>query len=275
MKWLGLFRRSSEILRPIETQVLSAVAEQLPPNARKRFLSHVEAVNKVQRHTQDREVNLYHIEAGKARFDDALRFPVKLPVVRLATVWLQGSSDNSALRAEVWLATGHVFSVTFDRPPTEQTHGRAGIEKVRIWLDPMEVTDEPSLLNDQSALRAWLGPRAADGALTNVRSVGERSPLEDQRDAWDTHFPSDVRALFEIAGGFNLGNVEVRGISLLRSVILDDGEFIILAERADGKVLALKRYESSGLVYLMDPVEETTRRVPDFRTGLDLLIAAE
>jgi hypothetical protein len=78
------------------------------------------------------------------------------------------------------------------------------------------------------------------------------------------HLSPDVRTLFEMTGGFLPKSVH--GVPTYEALLLDDGEFIVLAERADGKELALKRYESVGWCTSW-MLEEGDRRVPDFRTA--------
>lgn len=240
-------------LRPLESRVLDAVAERLEPAARERFLQHVALVNTVQRHAGDKAVNLYQMRGGKAVFDDALRFPLDLPEAPLATVAFAGAGKGKALRAEVWLANGRVFSIEFNRPPAEWSFEPPAVAEVTLLADPMRPPEPASGAADLDRLRQWLGPLAERGPLAEVLPPPSDAALAALSADPEVAWPADVLALFRLTGGFRIGEVAVHGPSAHRSLVLDAGRFLVLAEHPDGRTLALSRDERSPEVVALSP----------------------
>ncbi len=77
-------------LYPFEARVIEAIKSQLGSDAATRLQAQIDSVNKVQRLTDGKEVNLYRVAHGKPAFDDSLRFPQGEEEALLGTVHLAG-----------------------------------------------------------------------------------------------------------------------------------------------------------------------------------------
>jgi len=245
VNWLRSILGDTRKLWPIEVQVLKAISTHLPEPARQRMLRQVESVNKVQRFAEGKEVNLYHMVDGKPAFDESLVFANRAPEVRLATVKLRTTASSNAGRAESWLAHGRIFSITFDVPPKSKAGDSIAIESVRLWTDPMEAENgpeaQPATPSDIARLKAWLGELANSFEISDAMAPPAEASLMRQLASWDYTFSPDVRELLAMSGGFRVGQCAVHGLSSIRTIVLESGEFIILAEKASLEMLAMLR----------------------------------
>src|SRR5947209_1421714 len=102
---------------PFEVSVIEAIKSRLDVLAATRLQNQVDRVNKIQRLTEGKEVDLYTMANGKPSFDDSLPFPEADGEALLATVRLVHPEGAAMLKAEVWLANGYLFSFLFDKSP--------------------------------------------------------------------------------------------------------------------------------------------------------------
>jgi hypothetical protein len=129
-----LFNRLAPPLRPLERELIVAVAAQLNAGARELLNKQVEQINLVQRHDADKEVNFYSMKGGKPAFDEISRFPTKQEV-KLATVKFKAGENKVC--ATFWLVHGHLFSIEFDKSPKKLRDDAVEIQEVKILIDPM------------------------------------------------------------------------------------------------------------------------------------------
>lgn len=128
---------------PFERGILENVKSELDTEAGFLFQRQIDAVNKVQRLTDGKEVNLYQIVDGRPVFDESLCFPNMPGEVLLATVKLTSDQKRSELKSDVWLVEGRLFSLEFSQSPK---HFFAGVSFKDARPTDFDVVVWPDLL---------------------------------------------------------------------------------------------------------------------------------
>lgn len=262
-------------LYPFEVRVIEAIKSRLDSGGATRLQRQIDSVNKVQRLTDGKEVNLYRVAHGKPTFDDSLRFPDRGEEALLATVHLAHPDSSATLKAEAWLANGRLFSLVFDKPPKRFFPGRAldavrpEVADVTVWVDPMrgrpkadEVPVEPATLS------GWPRKIFASGQLTAPRAPvrgPQRASLIAQIDA---QLPPDYLEFTEHMDGAQVGECKIHGLTSVRKVALAHDNFYILAED-DGGALAVRDGSRDGELYKLSYEGDDVQPVnQSFRTAL-------
>jgi hypothetical protein len=201
--------------RPLESQVLTAVAAELSMPAREIFNEQIEIVNLIQRHAADKEVNFYVMRGGKPVRDEKMLFPLRQEEVQLAKIEMVGG------RAEVWLVKGRVFSIQFSKPPKIILEKGAKIEKVSILHDPMM--------------------SAPSGADSDAKLTTIHSKLPDEY----THLVGDGKKI-------RINDWAIHGVQDIRKIVQQDGNYYLLAEKEGMGVVGVKEDETTGQLYYLD-----------------------
>ena len=253
---------------PFESRVLDEVTSQLDAESGVRLQRQIEVVNKIQRLSNGKEVNLYHMRHSKPAFDDNLRFPHTASEALLASVDLARPDKRAKLKVEVWLAKGRLFSLVFNKPPKQFFAGtslnavRPEIANVKIWLDPMQplavTTDKPV---DVSALTGWLREWYAKG-----RVAGLHAPLpESERAACferiDARLPSDYLDLMAQTEGATLTACTVHGAREIRQLVWPEANYYLVAEIEGLGALAVKEDDRDAVLYLLHYEDNDARPV--------------
>jgi hypothetical protein len=258
-------------LNGYESWIVSQVEARLEPTTAERLRKQIDVVNRVQRLTEGKEVNLYQIREGKPSFNDDLRFSDKRMEARLATVTVKNPNNKEKLKADVWTVTGRVFSINFNKPPKPffAAIGLSNIPsdavEVKILYDPMH----PALAQHAEAialdkLTGWVSEWCACGLISNVRTPLTPAAREAALDQIDVVLPSDYLQLVEQTDGAQAGSWVIHGPTDIRSIIMPDSTYYILAEAvASGKegarTLAVRAESDDGMLYLFDlETEERT-----------------
>lgn len=122
---MGLMRRlfrTKVAFSRLETTIFNAVQLKLSPSNAELWTKQLNAINKIHRSPDGREVNLFVIRNGKADFPRELCY-TRGGEFKVAVVDLKAKQSPSKLRARVWCVNGHVFSIEYKTPSTvfEQT----------------------------------------------------------------------------------------------------------------------------------------------------------
>lgn len=241
-----------------ESQILDEVITRLAPEAGALLHTQIQAVNKIQRCLDYKKVNLYSIYRGKPNFDDAPHFRNTADEALLASIQLRAPDRQEKMTAEVWLVKGHLFSLIFNKQPrgffgTKRLEEvQADIAGVKIWLDPMRpvaVADEK--LIDASALTGWLREWYDQGRVSELCSPLPDSERAGYLDQIDAALPSDYLEFVMQCEGARLESGIIYGIAAARQVALPSANYYILAEFDDLGVVAVRRGEYSGQLYLL------------------------
>jgi len=138
----SVFGSSGTKLRNYELAVVEAVQTKLPATARHLIRRQLEAINLVQRHSQDKEVNLYRMRGRKVEPPVEFRFPNDAEEIHLARVRLESFETAEEVVADVWLVRGILFSITFGRSPKTVPLNRHKIKSCELFVDVMRPSIE-------------------------------------------------------------------------------------------------------------------------------------
>jgi hypothetical protein len=258
-----LFGRGSR-LYPFEISAVEEVIKRLPEESGSQLRKQVGAINKVQRLTKGKEVNLYRIRLGKPSFDDGLKFTGTNDEALLATVSLTDPSGSKArLKAELWLVGGWLFSLLFNKPPKEFFAGshihtvQPMIADVKIWFDPMHLNN--TIQQETSIpLGGWL----ADWQ-ENEKVSGLRTPLtSDERKAAleriDAVLPADYVDMLSQTNGLTVGEWVIHGAAKVRKIVTTGTSYYVLGETRDCG-LVVQEGSTDGVVGLLDYGDDSLR----------------
>ena len=144
LNWIQSFLGGSTPFYPYESRILQEVSACLDGESAATLRNQIKVINKIQRITDGKEVNLYTMHHGKALFDDRLRFPNQSDEALLATVRIIEKRTRANLKVDLWLAKGRLFSLVFNKPPKlffapeSLKNVQPEIGNVKIWFDPMQ-----------------------------------------------------------------------------------------------------------------------------------------
>ena len=268
-----LHRRREPPLSALERRLLNALADQLSPEAKPLLSKQIEAVNLVQRHTSDKEVNLYHIERGKPVFDPAFVFPIAVEEVRLGRVSFVAPGKPKAFRVDFWIVHGHLFSLEFNQSPRGVDADRIEIEDVEVLVDPMvPASVEARRPLEADALRGWPSEWPTKWQLTRLSEPLPQPDRERILEQLDAKLPADYLELVAQTEGLELDGCVVYGLSDVRSVVLPAANYYVLAEFADRGVLAVKEGKSEGTVLFVDYEGQEEGMGFSFRAAVERLL---
>jgi hypothetical protein len=245
-------------LYPFEIGVIEAVKSRLGSDTATQLQRQVDSINKVQRHTNGKEVNLYCIVRGKPAFDESLRFPGIADEAILATVRMTHRNRSAVLKIELWLANGRLFSLLFDKPPKQFFAGYS-LEDVNPAISEVTIGTDPSLGTEILAsgetsavpgtLKGWPQALLISGQLQALRPPVPASQREALIAQIDARLPLDYLELVDQTDGALVGTCKVHGLTSIRKVVLPDVNYYILAELDNASALAIKDGSRSGELY--------------------------
>jgi len=272
MSFLNFVKDLFKNFRDYELAILKAVESKLESDARDIFNKHIECVNKIQRLSKDKEVNMYFIKGGKAYFDDSLRFPLKSPDIKLATVILTPIENiKKPLKAEIWMTMGQVFSITFNKSPKHLNDQEIKIDSISIWENPMR--SEPVEFSETSPeqLKQWLGKSENTFEIKNVKPPLSANKINQKLKSSDCIFPHDWLEMLKISDGFLINKYNIYGLSEMRHVISEDSEMVILAEKEGVNSLAVNRTVNDGHIYYIDHCSDESKHTDQGSSFFDAL----
>lgn len=241
---------------PFEARIIEEVKSRMDNDGAARLQRQVEVINKIQRLTNGKEVNLYRMRHGKPSFDDTLRFANAADEALLASVNLTGADKRAKLKADIWLAKGRLFSLVFSKPPKLFFAGmdlksvQPDITDVKIWFDPTQPKPIDTVV-DASALTGWLRDWNAKGIISSLHAPLSESKRSEYLDRVDAQLPPDYLELVSQTEGVHLAGCIVHGISAIRQIALPDASYYTLAELEGLGALAVKDGMSDAELYFL------------------------
>jgi hypothetical protein len=269
----SVFGSSETKLRNYEEAVVEAVEANLPPTARHLIRRQLEEINLVQRHSQDKEVNLYRMRGRKVEPPVEFRFPNDAEELHLARVRLESLESAEEVVADAWLVRGILFSITFGRSPKSVPLNRHRIKSCELFVDVMRpVIERPETQVPPPAEgSSRLIQLRQSGELSDVRAPAGPEELDRFRRAWGRHLPADYAALLQEANGFRFRGWECFG-TRVRQVATEDKNVLVLAEHLTRGQLCAVEEEGANRVYLHD--SESDGLTKQGHTFMEALLAA-
>lgn len=240
--------------------MVDAVLDTLPVGPREQLFAQVQAINRIQRFSQGKEVNLYCLHHGRPAFPEGLLFHFH-DEVELARVTFTAGDGITHSSASVRMVNGRLFSMVFAQAPVRPARRQSSIRvtDVRLGVDPtrLEPDDVPagSATDDSSSVSRSMT------IASSIRS-GEVPPLQPQtlvRGPVDARLPADYLQVLDApveAQGFVIHDPEH-----LRLVALDSFNCYILAERHDRVGVGIIQGRDDGGLYAVDFANGSVRPV--------------
>lgn len=260
------------LFRPVELAVLNAVAQNLLPEVRSIFEAQLRTINKVQRHSAGREVNLYHSVGNKSRFDDGLRFRNRGTDILLAKVAIETLAPSEHLEARAWLTSGRIFSITFDQSPSNAS-AIFRIITTAILADPDKEEQLSQTSLDPSILRGKLAEWRQKWSITKVRP-----PLNSEV-RWNRMHDlgivglSDYEEMLQMTDGFNVGEWRVHGLAEVRSIVDSDDTLVVLAENDGVGCLVASTQNAGELRLVLYDGPEVQKAGRSFAVAMETLLS--
>jgi hypothetical protein len=144
-----LFAKLFRKFTPVEEAVLQSVNSSMPALLRGRFSQQLLLINKVQRHSDDKEVNMYMMKAGQVSSP-----PVSSLLsssddeFKLGEVHLTAADGGLKMRADLWVVRGRIFSIEFEKSPG-LLKGKFGISSCLITDNFEKSGDFPRVLQSE------------------------------------------------------------------------------------------------------------------------------
>lgn len=212
---------------------MDAVLHALPEGPREQVLAQVQAMNRIQRFAEGKEVNLYCLRHGRPAFPEHLLFALR-DEVELARVTFMSWDGSQERSASVRMVNGRIFSIVFAQLP-----GRAARSPSDVRVTSVHLGVDPEQLRP-----AHGQPRRASGdASPALRQSLARGPV-------DAKFPVDYAEVLGMppeSHGFVIHDPEH-----LRLVALDSYNCYILAERGDRVGIGIIQGREDRELYLLD-----------------------
>jgi hypothetical protein len=262
-------------LREYEQLLLQKTSEALPSEARALFQRQIEGVNFVQRHSADKEVNLYSLRGGKPFFDPTFNFPNATKELSLARLSFKRRGEKETTKADLIAVRGRVFSLHFNRSPKGLDATLIEGLEVKLLADPMEAVSTGTPNEAFAAIwRDW-----REGWAKKWKIKTSRAPLpSDERDRLlsklDTKLPDDFRELLQDCDGFVVEKPYVRvfGANEIREVTLESQNIYVLAQGEEMRSLAVRREAHDGKLYFVEHEGQTKEMGYSFRLALEELL---
>jgi hypothetical protein len=241
-----LLNRIFPPLKGHEVKILEAVCSALPQEASALLKTQIDQVNYVQRLAGGKEVNLYSMRDGQAKFSRKSRFPNSSEEAKLAVVTLKDGAGK-VIRLSVWMCNGHIFSLEYNQSPQVSKHSEIEILNVTVVTDPMRKEQQEWR---SGTIESWVNDYLIG------KSISLRNPISRDEIERCNHegLPEDYLDILRQANGIKSDSLILLGIDLVRNLELpnDEGVYQIFAELPDKGVLAIQKASSSGDIFFID-----------------------
>ena len=219
--------------RSYEQAILDALIENSPESSRGILKSQLDRVSKIQRHAGGREVNLYCMKGGAAFLDESLRFPNSKPELLLAKAAIESPCLREALRAEVWMANGRIFSLMFNRSPN-------GIGK-DFKVNHFEILSDPM-------------KQFVEGEET----IKDREKILEKINA---SLPEEYITMIEIKHDHSINGWQLYDIPNIRKIAFPDKNYYLLAEKEGRGAIAVAESNLSGELFYLDYEDDGPEKI--------------
>jgi hypothetical protein len=148
--------------------------------------------------------------------------------VKLATVKFRDLKQSVDFKADVYLVNGHIFSIELSRSPRDLSADAVQISDVKILVDPM------------------------GAPATSAEEASADEEIEAK-------LPSDYADLVTQTRGREADGVRVLEPGSIRSLVMEDANYAVIAEAQDRGVLAVKKGSASPTIYFLGYEDERPR----------------
>jgi hypothetical protein len=267
-----LHRRANPPLRPLERQLVEALSDALDAEAQSLLSKQMAQVNLVQRHAEDKEVNLYRMERGKPSFEEAARFAGTVSEAEVARISFQVPNVAGTFRASFWTVNGFLFSIQFSRSPKGIKNATAEIREVELLLDPMAAPPAGRAPAVREALRGWLREWASEWQVSGLAEPLPEAERQDLVTRIGAELPPDYLEVVAQTEGLKVDGWTIHGLSGVRSVALPDANCHVLAEHEEKGVLCVREGEQQVRLYFYGNEGAQEELGASFRQAIERLM---
>lgn len=239
------FRSVSKIFNPLERRLLTELQQCLQPKYSDLLTKQLKGINLIQRHINSREICCYTIKNGKVLNNPEYHIPTDKLEYKFASIEFLAPVNDKKWRADFFLVRGYFFSIHINPSPIEISNS----DKIIIVsaTDLFESEESRSEIvtelneGDSFLFPEWL--RVFSGHVnTDINACEASLPINDVGrnkilSEIDVNLPIDYLELTKICDGLVIGEWVIYGLKDIYEVILDEGNYIVLAERAGRGVI--------------------------------------
>ncbi len=262
-KILQWIRGDGDPLYPYEVSMFKEIASSLSHDEQVILMAQVERVNKVQRHAHGKEVNLYQVKHGKPHYDEMFKFSGAEGERKLATVQLGAAGIPSLLKADIWVVSGHVFSIIYSKSP-EEFFSLNSLVDADLRVVNKEVYDVKSkrravqltFEHTPEPLKNW----ERLGAPCQFYVPLEQKEVVTELAAFSCWFPGDYIELLKYSNGLSFSGGRIHGADRLRIVLGDNKNLCVLAELDNARTVYVATDQNSEDIYISDHSGEEEKK---------------
>lgn len=219
--------------------------ESAVPEHRSKLEEQIRSINKIQRHTECKEVNFYRLQKRKPAFDEATRLPFDQDEYKYCVIYFSVPDSDVVFIVDIWIVRGFLFSLTFNRSPKNFLRCDQIItEQVkRLPAATINPLCEPACGDIATSIKGLLGV----DEISNVQSSANTPSFHTT----ESVLPCDYQDFHSLTGGFQVKSWVVHGCSSVRHIVLDAGSFFVLAEDPRSLLVVEERSETAK-IFLID-----------------------
>jgi hypothetical protein len=271
-----LQRRREPPLRPLERKLFDALVAHLSSDAREVLHGQLRLVNRVQRHTDGKEVNLYQIRRRKVSLEGMPVFPFAVEEAKLASVRYRVTGETRTRRVDFWLVNGHLFQMQFRESPRGVDAEKVEIRDVKLLVDPMvPAQPEERRSLDLTALTGWLAEWSHQRQVGDLREPPPPEQRAERLGRIEAALPSDYVELLSQTDGLQVERCRVYGLSDVREVVLPDATYYVLAEMEDRGVLGVRQGQPDGELFFFAYEGDGVAVGKSLRAAVEMLLDAQ
>ena len=236
-------------LKDYEKALFDNLIKKLEPDAGSLLAKQIGSVNYVQRHSNNKEVNLYTIKNNKPFFNDKNQFPNSRSEMKLASIFFNKVQEAERFQADFWIVNGYIFSIEFDKNPSKLTGRSIDITIIHVFTNPME---EDKILLEAPVIKGWASDWLKQFHFNRLNSPLPLRQRIKLTNCLSTALPNDYVEIISQTEGAESDYCKIFGISEIRNLILTDARYDVIAEIKNKGVLAVKHNTNDAIIFFID-----------------------
>lgn len=248
-----LLRRSRSRMTPLESTLINAYRRELTPEGQVILDRQIASTNRIHRLTDSKEVCFYRMKWGKPTFKPDDAFPLTGDEVRLASIEYTVPTTGAKMSADLWLVRGFLFSITFNRSPSDHANlDHIDVARITVLADAMQQAVKSPHSTGEVHVSGWLSNWDRKYGLLGLSHPLSPAERDDRLANLGVGLPQEYMDLVSQTEGLQLPGCVVLGIKGIRPVVLCDATYFILAELEDRGCVVVREGDTSATVFLAD-----------------------
>ncbi len=253
---MKILKKLFPVLYKYEEQILKSVEKKLNGIAKDIYRKQINSYNKVQRFRESKEVNLYSQKYFKIKFDESIKFPIRLEEVKFALVSIT-TNIQLKLKVEIWIVNGRIFSLNFNKSPKVLKENPYEITDIKILVDPMNECIVNEIEARYTQIEFWLNKNSISLSIGKVYESIKNSDKRNSFNNNEINYPSDYLEMLDYCDGFISDEFEIYGLHNIREINTEKNKYFIIAECGKEFILVLCAKPNNGHIYLIDQSDDS------------------